>query len=110
MTMFEHILVPLDGSRLAEDILEPVISFGQKLESRVTLLHVLEDNPPHSVHGDRHVIEAAEGASYLGEVAKRLHEAGVVVDVHVHTRSVGDVAAAIDSHAHEYGADLIAMC
>lgn len=108
--MFEHILVPLDGSRLAEDILGPVESLATHLGSRVTLLHVLERDPPETVHGEHHVADARDGASYLGRIADRLQNLGVEVDVHVHGRSVEDVVAAIDSHAHEFGADLVAMC
>jgi nucleotide-binding universal stress UspA family protein len=108
--MFEHLLVPLDGSALAEDVLPVVESIGTRLGARVTLLHVLERDAPASVHGESHITDAAEGARYLGEVADRLQRSGVEVDIHVHARSVEDVVAAIDAHAHEFGIDLIAMC
>ena len=108
--MFEHILVPLDGSGLAEDVLGAVESIAETFGARVTLLHVLERAAPSSVHGERHITDAIDAASYLEEVAERLRSAAVETDAHVHDRQVTDVAAAIDLHAHELGVDLVAMC
>ncbi len=108
--MFRQILVPLDGSRLAEDILGPVRGLALKLGSRVTLLHVVEANAPARVHGEPHLTSIAEGEAYLERLAAGLRDDGVNADRHVHDRSVADVAAAIDAHAHEVGADLIALC
>jgi nucleotide-binding universal stress UspA family protein len=108
--MFKHILVPLDGSRLAEDILPPVESFAAHFGSRVTLLHVVERDPPERVHGEPHLTTKTESENYLDGVARHMITAGIQVDVHVHERSVADVAAALDAHAHEYEVDLIAMC
>jgi nucleotide-binding universal stress UspA family protein len=108
--VFKHILVPLDGSRLAEDVLQPVVALASVLGSRVTLLHVLERNAPASVHGETHVTNAASGAHYLGLVADRIHGRVLDLEVHVHTRPVDDVAAAINAHAAEFNVDLVAMC
>jgi nucleotide-binding universal stress UspA family protein len=108
--MFKHILVPLDGSRLAEDILAPVESFAAHFGSRVTLLHVVERDPPERVHGEPHLTTKTESENYLDGVARHMIATGIQVDVHVHERSVADVAAALDTHAHEYEVDLIAMC
>jgi nucleotide-binding universal stress UspA family protein len=108
--MFKHILVPLDGSRLAEDILQPVESFARHFGSRVTLLHVVERDPPERVHGEPHLTTKTESENYLDGVARHMIATGIEVDVHVHERSVVDVAAALDAHAHEYEVDLIAMC
>lgn len=108
--MFKHILVPLDGSSLAEDVLGPVESFALHLGARVTLLHVVEREAPKRVHGESHLGDVAEASAYLERIALSLAEAGIQVETHVHERSVADVPAAIDTHAHEYDADLIAMC
>jgi nucleotide-binding universal stress UspA family protein len=110
MTSFSKILVPLDGSALGEEVVVVAGDMAARLGSQVTLLHVLERDAPSSVHGQRHITDPNEGISYLQEVASRLIESGVQVETHVHPRGVGSVAAAIDAHAHEYGADLIAMC
>jgi nucleotide-binding universal stress UspA family protein len=105
-----RILVPLDGSRLAEAILPVAASFASKLDASLVLLHVLEQEPPRDVHGEPHLADADAAASYLEERARTLREAGAVVGVDVHERPVANVAAAIDRHAHEHDADLIAMC
>jgi nucleotide-binding universal stress UspA family protein len=105
-----RILVPLDGSRLAEAVLPAAWSLATKLGARLLLLHVLEREPPTAVHGEPHLANAEEAIAYLEEHAKELRQRGIAVDVEVHERPVGDVAAAIDRHAHELEADLIAMC
>jgi nucleotide-binding universal stress UspA family protein len=105
-----RILVPLDGSQLAEAILPVAASFAQKLGASLILLHVLEQEPPRDVHGEPHLALADAAETYLEERARTLRDAGVTVEVDVHERPVANVAAAIDRHAHEHDADLIAMC
>jgi len=107
---FTRILVPLDGSRLAEAVLSAACSFAFRLDARLLLLHVLEREPPNAVHGEPHLRDPEEALDYLTEQAERLRRHGIGVDVHVHERAVGDVATAIDAHAHELQADLLAMC
>ncbi len=107
---FSRILVPLDGSRLAEAVLPAACSIAEKLGARLLLLHVLERDPPATVHGEPHLRDAQEALAYLEEHAVPLRRRGLAVEVHVHERPVSDVAAALDSHTHELAADLIAMC
>jgi len=108
--MFNHILVPLDGSRLAEAALSPAAFLADKLGSAVTLLHVIERNPPNRVHGQAHLSEAGEAAAYLDAVAQRAFPGGSPVRCHVHPAAVADVAASIVSHRGELNYDLIVMC
>jgi len=42
----QRLLVPLDGSRLAEGALPVAISLAQHLRARLTLLHVMERSAP----------------------------------------------------------------
>jgi nucleotide-binding universal stress UspA family protein len=107
---FTRILVPLDGSRLAEAVLPAACSLATRLDARLLLLHVLEREPPAAVHGEPHLGDANEAVAYLEAHAEELRRQGLAVDLEVHERPVGDVAAAIDRHAHELEADLIAMC
>lgn len=106
----ERILVPLDGSKLAEAALPAAASFAQRLRASLVLLHVLEREPPREVHGEPHLARADDASAYLEQHAAGLRNAGISVEVDVHDRPVSNVAAAIDQHAHEHGADLIAMC
>ena len=107
---FDRILVPLDGSRLAEAVLPAARSFAQQLGARLLLLHVLEREPPETIHGEPHLSTVADAKRYLEKHAERLGGHNVDVVVHVHERNVSDVAAAIDRHAHEFDIGLIAMC
>jgi nucleotide-binding universal stress UspA family protein len=43
--MFDPILVPLDGSQLAECVLPQVIAIGQAFNAKIVLLHVMGKNP-----------------------------------------------------------------
>ena len=107
---FTRILLPLDGSRLAEAVLPAARSLAEKLEARLLLLHVLEREPPAAVHGEPHLGTAQEALGYLEQQADELRRQGIAVECHVHGRPVDDVATAIDAHAHELDAELIAMC
>jgi nucleotide-binding universal stress UspA family protein len=107
---FTRILVPLDGSQLAEAVMPAARSIADKLGARLLLLHVLEREPPAEVHGEPHLGTAHQARVYLEEQGDELRRQGVAVECHVHGRPIEDVAAAINTHAQELGADLIAMC
>jgi nucleotide-binding universal stress UspA family protein len=109
VTMFEHIVVPLDGSSLAECVLPHVVAFASAFESEVTLLRVLERSkrgqrvPIDPVHW--HIAEA-QSASYLEEVAGRLNAEGV------ETRRVtldGAAAERVIEYADQQDVDLIVL-
>src|SRR5690349_8011284 len=105
-----HILVPLDGSRLAETTLRIAIALAERSGGHVTLLHILERNAPATIHGERHLTGAGEAEAYLNGVASRFADAGLPVVIHTHPNPEGDVAASIASHAAEMGADLVILC
>ena len=107
---FARILVPLDGSPLAEAVMPAACSLAKRLGTTLLLLHVLEQEPPAAVHGEPHLGDRDEALAYLERQAAELRREGIAVDSHVHERRVDDVALAVDMHAHELGADLIAMC
>ena len=108
--MFKHILIPLDGSLLAETVLPAGAYLAGVCGSLVTLLHVIERDAPQEVHGERHLRDGAEAGEYLDEVARRAFPAGMRVERHVHTDGVTDVAAGIALHVGEFAPDLILMC
>lgn len=107
--MFRHILVPLDGSSLAEVILPAARSLGSNLGARVTLLHVVEASPPTTIHGDRHLGTAEEANEYLRRTSGQFQAAGVQVDWHVDSVERGDVAKTIFAHCGELNADLVML-
>lgn len=108
--MFKHILVPLDGSVMAESVLPASASLASTLKVSITLLHVIEQNAPGEVHKDRHLTRADEAETYLRDIAQNNFEKGAKVDWHVHTAEVKDMADGIAAHAEELKSDLIVMC
>lgn len=105
----KNILVPLDGSQLSESVLPLAILFAQQNHARLILFHVIEQHPPDTVHGERHLTDQSEASAYLEQVSQSF-PAGLVVDRHVHTSAEKDVAKSIVDHSRELGVDLIAMC
>ena len=79
--VIDNILIPLDGSPLAEQILEPALDMARLMEARCTLLRVVE---ARSSPGDRREPpENAQAEAYLERVAERLREQGYQVHTHV---------------------------
>lgn len=109
--MFKHILVPLDGSTLAESALPAAVSFSRTLKAPVTLLHVIEEDAPEEVHHEHHLTDATEAEGYLKHTAEKFFPPEAKVQWHVHTAAVNDVARSIIDHsADEFKPDLIIMC
>lgn len=107
--MFKHLLIPLDGTRLAEAVLPLGAFLAEKAGAKVTLLHVVERAAPAAVHGDAHLTSAEAAEAYLQEVAARAFPPGVTVERHVHGRQIADVAHSLADHAEEMEPDLILM-
>src|SRR5438105_1325724 len=107
--MYQCLLVPLDGSRLAEAVLPVVDRFASTLQAKVMLLHVIERGAPATVHGEHHLQTTEEAATYLQVQAERLRVHGIAVETHVHEVPEGDVARSIAAHAQEERADLIVL-
>ncbi len=106
----DRILLPLDGSALAEAALAPAAELARLLSAELVLLHVIERGAPARVHGQPHLRDAAAAAAYLDDVARRLAGHDIALSKHVHEPAVGDVAASIAEHAHEIGAGLVVLC
>lgn len=105
-----RLLVPLDGSRLAESVLPAVTRIASACAGSVTLMHIREERPPATIHGEAHLSDQAEAEAYLDGIASRLRESGVHVDCHVHETLEGDVARSIVLHADEFEPDLVVLC
>ncbi len=108
--MFNSILVPLDGSRLAEGSLPAAVSLAQAFKSSVTLLHVIEQDAPAQIHKNRHLTKPTEAEAYLVDIAKRFFPVKARINTHVHVAPVNDVARSIVNHsADELHPDLIIL-
>ena len=108
--MFSNLLVPLDGSKLAESVLPVVRRLAERLGCEVKLLHVIEKRPPSRIHGDAHLQDAAGAERYLELIVERLKGWGLNVSSHVHEVPQGDVPKCIAEHAEELEQDLIVLC
>lgn len=108
--MFKHLLVPLDGSQLAEAALPYASRLAQALQAQVTLIHIIEENAPAAIHGERHLRDEEEACRYLEEARRRFFPESVAVTRHVHTEKTRNVAGGIAEHVAELRPDLIVMC
>ncbi len=106
---FKNILVPLDGSKLAETVLPLAALLATQNKARLILFHAIEQNPPDKVHGDRHLVDQPEASAYLRQLGEALGP-DVTVDIHLHSSAETDVARSIVDHSREMGVDLIVMC
>jgi nucleotide-binding universal stress UspA family protein len=107
--MFKHILIPLDGSKMAESVMPVALFLSENCKSEITLVHIIERHAPTKIHSDRHIRFPEEAFTYLEKV-KTYFPDGLHVDYHVHTTEVGHVAQSLADHAKELDCDLIVMC
>jgi nucleotide-binding universal stress UspA family protein len=108
--MFKHILIPLDGSELAETVLPAARYLAGALGAKVTLVHVIEEDAPTTIHGERHLRTPAEAEAYLKRIAALACPPESAVACHVHAAATSDVAQSIVEHQDELAPDLIIMC
>lgn len=110
----KHILIPLDGSALAEHMLTHATALGRLIQAEYTLLQVIEPvsmgygTELYGVAVDTQGIEQlrTEAQAYLDRLAVGLRADGM----RVQTAAVIDLAAtAILNYAHEHAVDLIAL-
>jgi len=108
--MIKRILIPLDGSKLAEQALAPAQILVRKMHAIPILLHVIEKNSPTEVHGQRHLHSISQANTYLENLVKKnpfLKRASV--EIHVHEEEVSHLVQSIIDHASDYHADLIIL-
>jgi nucleotide-binding universal stress UspA family protein len=114
---FGHGLVPLDGSKVSEQILEPATELGSLMHSDLVLLEITEPVLPVALdpvyYGRDEFVapsigqQKREAEHYLEGLAVKLRKRALTVEtcaiVHTHP------AAAILEQAHSHGANWIAM-
>jgi nucleotide-binding universal stress UspA family protein len=105
--MFKRILVPLDGSSLAEAILPQVQDLAKALGAELFLVraaaaHVFPGVDP--TEGEVDVVRKAE--AYVTEVAGRLRDTGIPIHT---TVRYGEAAEEILRHIKDNAVDLVAM-
>jgi nucleotide-binding universal stress UspA family protein len=109
----DNVLVTLDGSALAEAVLDHAITIAEPSKTRVTLLRVV---PPAYVatefnalvQSDARLRERVDAAhAYLNDVATRLSVDGYLVDTEVVVSAFA--AGAILDYAEQNRTDIICM-
>jgi nucleotide-binding universal stress UspA family protein len=119
--LFKHVLVPLDGSSLSEDILAPATELAACAGARVTLLRVVEPVPlilleaslpfayPPTVRDPEATARLVnEAKKQLDELARRV-QTGAQIAVSAAVVEEGSAAHAILDYARTHEADVIAM-
>ena len=110
--MFKRVIIPLDGSELAEAILPFIIQIAGPLDIEVTLVRVLQPVPPEVVEGVGRVMiddvgqRQAEAQTYLADLATSIGTSGVRVRTDVR---IGVPVREIVECVRERDADLVAM-
>lgn len=105
--MMKSILVPLDGSALAERALPHAEAIARATHSRLVLVRVVHERALNGIqHEANRMAIMQEAELYLTEIVERLWAAGLLAEISV---AAGDVASEIRAAAERYGADLIVM-
>jgi nucleotide-binding universal stress UspA family protein len=110
--MYKRVLIPVDGSEVAEAIVPFIIDIAGPLDMDVVLLRVNTPVMPVAIEGSRHVmLEDIEGRhrealAYLTSLAKEMETKGLRVETVVRR---GEPASEILNAARLVSADLIAM-
>jgi nucleotide-binding universal stress UspA family protein len=107
-----HILIPLDGSKLAESVLGPAADLATATGARITLAHALsvpEGLGPRILSPVREKVERdlGDAREYLEATAEVLRQSGLEVATHAATGRVP--AVAIASFAKQLDANVIAL-
>ncbi|HEY7649194.1 MAG TPA: universal stress protein [Methylomirabilota bacterium] len=106
--MFDHIVVPLDLSQRNTQALATARALAERLDARVTLLHVVQKLARVSVGEMRAFYRrlTAKSRRRLNRAAREFAEAGIPVRVEV---CIGDPAHEIVRRTRGRRADLIVM-
>jgi nucleotide-binding universal stress UspA family protein len=86
--MIHHILVPIDGSKLAECVLPHAIGFAKAFQAKITLLRVMD--PVLEVAGKRTSIKPfdwrmyqTEAEVYLSSIQQKLQDQQIETEYHI---------------------------
>ena len=108
--MFDPILIPLDGSQLAECVLPHVIGFARSFGAEITLLRMLEKNQASASAQVFDLlnwqINKTKAALYLEKTRARIQESGLRVRTAV---LEGLVAEGITEYTQNQGVKLIIL-
>ncbi|MCA9941785.1 MAG: universal stress protein [Anaerolineales bacterium] len=112
--MFKKMMVPLDGSQLAEQAIPPAVTIAQATNAELVFMRVvvpleviapfIEIQPAYDTALNR---QEAESRDYLEQLRQKWQTPDM--PIHIETR-MGMVAETIVDCAAEHGVDLIVIC
>lgn len=107
--MINHLLVPLDGSTLAECVLPHVIALAPVSNARVTLLHVMQQGGRNTEPVDpiEWHLQKQNSEKYLDQIVSQLNSEGVLGVERVILE--GNAANAVIEYARSNNVDLIVL-
>jgi len=115
MSVYKHILVPLDGSPTADRGLQEAVRLARELKSKLRLLHVIDDFPMLMEMSAISSFEAGlqrmreYGESVLTRALAQAAEAGVEAQTVLREVTQGRVADIVIEEAGKAACDLIVM-
>jgi len=105
--LIKRILIPLDGSRLAESVLPPMVRLAKSSQGSILLIHAVTPAESFAMSAGEFVAhERKRSAEYLARLAERVGEEGIGIEERIVT---GEPSRAIVSTAGRDKVDLIAM-
>lgn len=108
--MLEHILLPLDGSSLAERVLPHALALSKAFKSKLSLLRVVYHEKEADQHGMINPMDwqmrKSEAESYLKSVQNQLEEVGVNSEIKI---MEGKPAQQIIGFAQDEKVDMIIL-
>ncbi len=105
-TLYEKILVTLDGSRSDRAIIEHVKKLATLAHSRLVLLHVADGWAARTYGSDAVSREISEDTAYLRQVREEFQSAGIPAEAEL---AFGEPVAEIIKWVEQKGCDLVAM-
>jgi nucleotide-binding universal stress UspA family protein len=105
-TMYDTILVTLDGTPTDRAIIEHVKQLAKLANSRLVLLHVADGWAARTYGPDAVSPEIAEDTAYLEKVRAEFQSAGIAAQAEL---AYGDPSSEIIKWVKQKGCDLVAM-
>ena len=105
-SMYDKILVTLDGTLTDRAIIEHIKELAKLAHCRLVLLHVADGWAARTYGSDAVSREIAEDTAYLSKVREEFQQAGIPADAEL---AYGEPATEIVKWVEQKGCDLVAM-
>lgn len=112
--MYQKILVPVDGSATSDCALEEAIKLARQLNSRITIMHVLEDilywkEENYIDYAELQASIKANSEKILAKAEMLAQQTSVAVETKLVEAAGGRVASIIVAEAERWQAELIVI-